>query len=150
MDSIDCFECISYNHDNRECEDPFYRSEKISLKKNCLTAIPNHRGFYRATHCLKLNAEGHGFSYFIRTCVVDTGSGKDQNIVQVSHCGLISLENFYGINFTIKFDKFKTLWNVFNGCLSVCQHDECNNGINHHTWWLLISMIILTLLIKSI
>ncbi|CAF0761574.1 unnamed protein product [Brachionus calyciflorus] len=132
--TINCFECVSYNNDNPECEDPFFRSENITIKENCLTSIPYKNDFYRATHCLKLKAEGHGYSYVIRTCVLDSGSGKmDQEIVRVSHCGLISLENFHGINFTIKFDKFKTLWNVFNGCLSVCNYDECNRAAYKRT-----------------
>lgn len=98
---------------------------------------------------IKFLIQGYGLSYFIRTCIADTGSSKDQNIVQVSHCGLISLENFYGINFTTKFDKFKTLWNVFNGCLSVCQSDECNNCFNQQTsFCLLILMIFLALVTK--
>ncbi len=63
-DAIDCFECVSFNHDNPDCEDTFYRSEKIGLHKNCMVHQPNKTGSYRASHCIKLVASGNLDSFF--------------------------------------------------------------------------------------
>ena len=51
--------CTSYNHDNPECEDPFFRPKSVNLRHNCMTGIPDRVGVFRATHCLKLIAEGN-------------------------------------------------------------------------------------------
>lgn len=77
--------------------------------------------------------KGHGYSYVVRTCSVDTGSGRmDEEIVRVSHCGYMSLENFYGldnlINKSNSTDNVNPRNNVFKGCLSVCNYDECNSA----------------------
>lgn len=72
------------------------------------------------------------------------GSGRlDKEIVRVSHCGYLSLENFHGLDASIR-SKLENRTNetttatstkrlpsrkmpLFKGCLSVCQQDECNS-----------------------
>ena len=63
----------------------------------------------------------------VRTCSVNTGSGRmDQEIVQVSHCGYLSLKNFIG---SIQNTEKKSRLNMYKGCLSVCAHDDCNRAV---------------------
>jgi len=62
---------------------------------------------------------------------LDSGSGKiDQEIVRVSHCGYMSLKNFYGLNIVLNGTEYERN-SVFKGCLSVCDHDECNSAYSN-------------------
>ena len=95
---------------------------------------------------------GHGIDYVIRTCSLDSGSGRlDKEIVRVSHCGYLSLENFHGLesiqnrilngtsNLTTTtifprstrapLHQLHKALPLFRGCLSVCQSDECNSAM---------------------
>lgn len=74
----------------------------------------------------------------IRTCSLDNGSGLMTEIVRVSHCGYLVLKNFDGLS---------DAEHLFYGCLSVCNHDGCNNTNILKQNFLLIILLELIILI---
>ena len=73
--------------------------------------MPNSNRSFRATHCLKLTAQGNGRSYGRRTCSLDNGSGiMSKEIVRVNHCGYLALKNFDEIT---ESDKIGSFYGIF-------------------------------------
>ncbi|XP_071105940.1 uncharacterized protein [Haliotis cracherodii] len=116
--AIDCYVCTSVDRSNRDCEDPFNHTRKTFhlIERHCMY------GFFRGTHCIKLN--GHredGSHILVRHCSNDNWG---------SHCGLIRFE-------------YERRTEKIYGCLESCDHDGCNDGVG-------VSAHIITTLLSSI
>lgn len=114
---IDCFKCVSLNHSNPSCEDPFHNNYTTKiLERPCMGGRKGRNGLFPASSCTKVvgdYADGSG-SIMIRGCSVDSGTlTTDTELIRMSHCG-----SFY---FNEKY--------VY-GCVQSCDDvDACNSAV---------------------
>lgn len=55
LDCIDCFKCISINHDYKPCEDPFHNNHTTDiLHSPCMGGRKGRDGVFPATSCVKI------------------------------------------------------------------------------------------------
>lgn len=110
---LDCFKCVSLDHENPACEDPFHNNYTADLLESpCMSSRKNRNGLFPATACIKLNGvfEATGQSMVVRSCALDSGTlTVDTEIVRMSHCGGFYFEDRY-----------------VRGCLQSCFEDACN------------------------
>ncbi|KAL3173195.1 hypothetical protein MRX96_012324 [Rhipicephalus microplus] len=53
---LDCFKCVSLDHENPACEDPFHNNYTADLLVSpCMSSRKNRNGLFPATACIKLN-----------------------------------------------------------------------------------------------
>lgn len=110
---LDCFKCVSLDHENPACEDPFHNNYTADLLVSpCMSSRKNRNGLFPATACIKLNGvyEETGQTMVVRSCALDSGTlTVDTEIVRMSHCGGFYFEDRY-----------------VRGCLQSCFEDACN------------------------
>jgi hypothetical protein len=157
--SISCYKCSSINGSNPSCEDSFQGdiAGKTSLLQTpCLTNLRGRKGFFPATHCIKLIAHSRGkiilisfilisillsiepnsTQYVYRTCSRD--EGDDNGITRASHCGFIKLE-------------WINPHQRFRGCLHICERDACNQAyyLYPSIWKIIFSLNLLLFFIED-
>ncbi|XP_054272918.1 uncharacterized protein LOC128993179 [Macrosteles quadrilineatus] len=114
--AIDCFKCVSLNHGNPACDDPFHNNyTRDILESPCMGGRKGRNGLFPATACIKLTGtyDDTGDHIMVRGCALDSGTlTTDTEIIRMSHCG--------GFYFNDRYVR---------GCLQSCDDgDACNSG----------------------
>ena len=62
--SIDCFKCVSFNGENKYCDDPFHNNVSLSiLESPCMGGRKGRDGLFPATSCVKIAGYFGEFSW---------------------------------------------------------------------------------------
>ncbi|CAH1381284.1 hypothetical protein MTP99_005280 [Tenebrio molitor] len=97
--SIDCFKCVSINHDYMPCEDPFHNNYTLDVFESpCMGGRKGRDGLFPATACIKITGifDDNGDTITVRGCALDSGTlTTDTEIVRMSHCGGFFYDNRY-------------------------------------------------------
>ncbi|CAH1118872.1 unnamed protein product [Phaedon cochleariae] len=135
--TIDCFKCISINHDYKPCEDPFHNNYTSDmLHSPCMGGRKGRDGVFPATSCIKLSGifEDSEDTILVRGCALDSGTlTTDTELVRMSHCGAFRYDNRY-----------------VRGCVQSCNDaDACNRAMDSKHIAILSSMpaIIISMII---
>lgn len=53
--AIDCFKCVSFNHDYPACDDPFHNNYTLDVFESpCMGGRKGRDGLFPATSCVKI------------------------------------------------------------------------------------------------
>ena len=67
---IDCFKCVSINHTNPACEDPFHNNYSTALlERPCMGGRKGRNGLFPASSCIKV-VGNYGKSYHCKVEIV--------------------------------------------------------------------------------